>query len=320
MPAAQFRKEEGLNLEALTYGELTWIDIQPPGTAELDYLGKHFHFHPLDLDDVMSRVQRPKIDEYEEYLFFVFNFPRYYKKEQVLGQSQVSVFIGENYLITLHKGELKPLTKLYKDCQENEQHQEKYLSHGSGYLLYCILDRLVDYCLPILNKLGDGIEDVEDDVFSSNRKRGTVREISRLRRDVIAFRRNISPMRTVISNLEKHIHRFSKRDLEVYFGDMIDHLDKIWDGLNEYKEIIEGLHATHDSLASNQINEVLRILTIITTVGTVLTVIVGFYGMNVWLPGGWEGVGSRWAVWILLAIMLFVSGFMVYYFRRKNWL
>ncbi len=320
MATAQFRKETNLNLEALTYGELTWIDIQPPGTKELDYLATNFHFHPLDLDDVMSRVQRPKTDEYDEYLFFVFNFPRYFKKEQVLGQSQVSMFIGDNYLITLHKGELKPLTKLFKDCQENEQHQEKYLSYGSGYLLYCILDRLVDYCLPILNKLGDGIEDVEDEIFSSNRKGGTVREISRLRRDVIAFRRNISPMRTVIGNLEPHIRRFSKRDLEVYFGDMVDHLDKIWDGLNEYKEIIEGLHATHDSLASNQINEVLRTLTILTIVGTMLTIIVGFYGMNIWLPGGNDTAGNHTSWLALVLVMLIVSALMLYYFRRKDWL
>ena len=319
MPTAQFRKEEGLNLEALSYGELTWIDIEPPGEKELAYLSQYFHFHPLDLDDVTSRIQRPKVDEYEEYLFFVFNFPRYNKKEQVLGQSQVSVFIGQNYLITLHKGELKPLTKLYKECQESEKQQEAYLSQGSGYLLYRILDRLVDYCLPILNKLGDGIENVEDAIFST-RKRGTVREISRLRRDVIAFRRTISPMRTVINNLEARIRRFSKIDLHVYFGDMVDHLDKIWDGLNENKEIIEGLHATHDSLASNQINEVLRVLTILTTIGTVLTVIVGFYGMNVWLPGGWEGIGSHLSWLLLAAIMTCVSGLMLYYFHRKGWL
>jgi magnesium transporter len=319
MPTAQFRKEDGLNLEALSYGDLTWIDIQPPTVKERDYLAQYFPFHPLDLDDTLSRIQRPKIDEYKDYLFFVFNFPRYNKKEQVLSQSQVSVFIGQGYLITLHKGELKPLTKLFKECQENEERQEDYLSHGSGYMLYRILDRLVDYCLPILNKMGDGIEDVEDVIFST-RKRGTVREISRLRRDVIAFRRTIWPMRAVINSLEPRIRRFSKEDLTVYFGDMVDHLDKIWDGLDEYKEIIEGLHATHDSLASNRVNDILRLLTIVTAIGTILTVIVGYYGMNVWLPGGWEGIGSRVSWLILLLIMAVVTAAMLWYFSRKDWL
>jgi magnesium transporter len=319
VPTVKFKKEEDLNLETLSYGDLDWIDIQSPTVKEREYLAKSFPFHPLDLDDTMSRIQRPKIDEYKDYLFFVFNFPRYNKKELVLSQSQISIFVGEGYLITLHKGELKPLTKLFKDCQENEEKQEEFLSRGSGYLLYRILDRLVDYCLPILNKLGDGIEDVEDVIFSSL-KRGTVREISRLRRDVIAFRRTIWPMRAVINSLEPRIRRFSKEDLAVYFGDMVDHLDKIWDGLDEYKEIIEGLHATHDSLASNRVNDILRLLTIFTAVGTILTVVVGFYGMNVWLPGGWEGIGSRISWVIVLLVMGVITAILLWYFRRKDWL
>lgn len=319
MPIAQLIKEEDLHLETLIYGDLKWINIQPPTIKERNYLEEHFPFHPLDLDDTLSRIQRPKIDEYKDYLFFVFNFPRYNKEEQVLGQSQVSAFIGQGYLITLHKGDLKPLTKLFRECQENEEKQETYLSNGSGYLLYRILDRLVDYCMPILNKVGDGIEDIEDDIFST-RKRNTVREISRLRRDVIAFRRTIWPMRAVINSLEPRIRRFSSEDLSVYFGDMMDHLDKIWDGLTEYKEIIEGLHATHDSLASNRVNDILRLLTIVTAIGTILTVIVGFYGMNVWLPGGWEGIGNRSTWLILLLIMLAVTGLLMWYFSYKDWL
>jgi magnesium transporter len=316
---AQFRKEEGLNLEILTYDSLTWIDIEPPTVKERDYLSQNFPFHPLDLDDTLSRIQRPKIDEYKDYLFFVFNFPRYNKREQMLGYSQVSVFIGQGYLITLHKGDLKPLAKLFRECQENEEKQEEYLTKGPGYLLYRILDRLVDYCIPMLNKLGDGIEDVEDYVFSTH-KRGTVREISRLRRDIIAFRRTIWPMRAVINSLEPRARRFASQDLSVYFGDLVDHLDKIWDGLDEYKEIIEGLHATHDSLASNRVNDILRLLTILTAIGTVLTVIVGFYGMNIWIPGGVQTDGNPMSWVILLIVMLVVSMAMIWYFWRKNWL
>ena len=319
MAKAQFRKEEGLNLEILSYDNLTWMDIEPPTAKERDYLAQNFPFHPLDLDDTLSRIQRPKIDEYRDYLFFVFNFPRYNKRDQMLGYSQVSVFIGQGYLITLHKGDLKPLAKLFRECQDNEERQEEYLAKGPGYLLYRILDRLVDYCIPMLNKIGDGIEDVEDYVFSTN-KRGTVREISRLRRDIIAFRRTIWPMRAVINGLEPRARRFASEDLSVYFGDLVDHLDKIWDGLDEYKEIIEGLHATHDSLASNRVNDILSLLTILTAIGTVLTVIVGFYGMNIWLPGGVQVDGNPVSWVLLLVVMLVVSIAMIWYFRRKNWL
>lgn len=320
MSQANYSQIDSLNLEQITYGELNWINISPPTEKAREYLATNYHFHPLDLDDVFSRIQRPKMDEYKDYIFFVFNFPRYQKKEQILCQSQVSVFIGENYLITMHKRELKPLYNLFQDCRDNDELQQDILSNGPGYLLYRILDRLVDYCLPILNKTGNAIEEVEDHIFAP-RARRTVREISRLRRDVISFRRTIWPMRTLFGSIETRLSRFSNKDLSVYFGDMVDHLEKIWDGLNEYKEIIEGLHATHDSLDSNRLNDALRILTILSTIGTVQTVLVSFYGMNVVLPGGVDTTGGNPFAWIiLLSIMLVIMGIMLFYFFRKGWI
>ena len=313
MAISQIKKEEQLNMESLSWGDFTWIDIASPTEKETEYLAQNYPFHPLDLDDTLSRKQRPKIDEYKDYLFFVFHFPIYRKEERVLTSSQVSVFIGPNYLITLHKGELKPLVKLFKECQIDEGSRQEYLRQGPGFLLYRILDRLVDYCLPILDKVGDGIEEVEDVIFS-NRKRGAVREISRLRRDVIAFRRIIWPMRAVIGGLEPKVRRFAKRDLVVYFGDMVDHLDKIWDGLDEYKEIIEGLNDTHDSLATNRTNEVVRILTIIATVMLPVTVVASIYGMNISLPF----MNSDYALLYVFLIMLVVIGGILYFLHRMR--
>jgi len=311
MAISRVENEEQLNIESLSWGDLTWVDIAPPTEKETEYLAQNYPFHPLDLDDTLSRKQRPKIDEYKEYLFFVFHFPMYRKEEQVLASGQLSVFIGPNYLITLHKGELKPLVKLFKECQIDEESRQEYLSQGSGFLLYRILDRLVDYCLPILNKVGDGIEEVEDVIFS-NRKSGAIREISRLRRDVIAFRRIIWPMRAVIGRLESKIRRFAKSDLAVYFGDMVDHLDKIWDGLDEYKEIIEGLNDTHDSLATNRTNEVVRILTIIATILLPVTVVASIYGMNIMLPF----MDSQYALLYVFLIMLVVIGGILFFLRH----
>jgi magnesium transporter len=311
MAKAQMKKEEQLNMESLSWEGITWVDIAPPTEKETEYLAQNYPFHPLDLDDTLSRIQRPKIDEYKEYLFFVFHFPIYRKAEQVLTSSQVAVFIGPNYLITLHKGELKPLVKLFKECQIDEESRQEYLSQGSGFLLYRILDRLVDYCLPILNKVGDGIEGVEDTIFA-DRRRGMIREISRLRRDVIAFRRIIWPMRAVIGRLEPKIRRFVNTDLTVYFGDMVDHLDRIWDGLDEYKEIIEGLNDTYNSLAGNRTNEVVRILTIIATVMLPVTVVASIYGMNISLPF----MSSDYALLYVFLIMLAIIGGVLFFLRR----
>ncbi|MDD4923725.1 MAG: magnesium/cobalt transporter CorA [Dehalococcoidales bacterium] len=299
MAEVQKVNEEKLNLDTLDWKGMTWIDIAPPGQSEIDYLAENYHFHPLDLDDTLSRRQRPKIDEYKDYLFIVFHFPIYSKEEKVLISSQISVFIGQDYLITIHKGVLKPLVKLFRECELDEESREEYLGQGPGFLLYRILDRLVDYCQPILNKVSDGIEDVEDNILAERRGQ-IIREISRLRRDVIAFRRIIWPMRAVVGRLEPRIHRFINIDMSVYFGDMVDHLDRIWDGLDEYKEIIEGLNYTHDSMATNRTNETIRILTIIATVMLPVTVVGSLYGMNIDMPFA----ESDYAVFIVFGLML----------------
>ena len=316
MTTSQIKEEQQLNLESLTWGDLTWVNIESPTENETEYLAQNYKFHPLDLDDCLSRIQRPKIDEYKDYLFLVFHFPVFNIEARVTTPSQLSVFISGNYLITLHKGELKPLVKLFRECQVEEESQKEYFSQGSGYLLYRLIDRLVDYCLPILSKVGDNIEDAEDSIFS-NRMRGTIKEISIIRRDVISFRRIIWPMRAVIGSLEPKIRRFNKMDMAVYFGDVVDHVDKIWDTLDEYKEVIEGLKDTHDSLATNHTNEVVRILTVIATILMPITVVASIFGMNI--PLGPFRDSPYSALYISLICLAIIGG-MLYFFRRQRWI
>jgi magnesium transporter len=294
---AETSAEEKLHLESVTLGELTWINIEQPTRLETDYLAQNYPFHPLDLDDCLSRIQRPKIDVYDDYLFLVFHFPVFNPEARVTTPSQVSVFIGQGYLITLHKGDLKPLVKLFNQCQTDEEIKQEHFGQGSGYLLYRVL------------------EEVEDNIFSES-MRGTVKEISTLRRDVISFRRIIWPMRAVIGSMEPKIRRFTQMDMEVYFGDMTDHVDKIWDALDEYKEIIEGLNDTYDSLATNRTNEVVRVLTAIATILLPLTVVASLYGMNIPLPLQESPLsfGLVFVVWIIIACG------MLYFFRRKRWI
>jgi magnesium transporter len=316
MATKETEKEGQLNMESLTYNDLTWVNIEHPTEREIEYLAKNYPFHPLDLDDCLSRIQRPKIDEYEEYLFFVFHFPVFNVEARVTTPSQLSMFIGKNYLITLHNGDLKPLVKLFRECQIDEKSREEDFSGGSGYLLYRIMDRLVDYCLPILNKIGGNIERVEEEIFSQRMPRA-IREISVLRRDVISFRRIIWPMRAVIGGLKSKVGDYTKPDMSVYFDDMVDHVDKIWDGLDEYKEIIEGLNDTHDSLATNRTNEVVRMLTVIATILLPITVVASIFGMNIQLgPFG----DSPYSFLYVSLICLVIIGGMLYFFRRQHWI
>ena len=314
MATTQAKKEEKeLNMQKVALGEMEWVDICPPTERETEFLAENYKFHPLDLDDTLSRIQRSKIDEYKNYLVLVFHFPVYSREKRVTNPSQLSVFIGENYLITLHKGELKPLVKLFRECQLEEETCQEHLGQGPGYLLYRIIDRLVDYCLPILNKIIDNLEEAEDNIFSAN-TRSAVKEISELRRDIISFRRVIWPMRAVVGSLETKVRRFTKMDLSVYFGDMTDHLDKIWDGLDEYKEVVEGLNDTYDSLATNRTNEVMQTLTIIATILLPITVVASLYGMNIPLPFQ----NSDFSLVFVFLVMAVVIGGMLYFFRRKH--
>lgn len=309
-------KEKDLSVESVTLGDLTWVNIEHPTEKETAYLAEHYPFHPLDLDDCLSRIQRPKMDEYPDYLFLVFHFPVFNPEARVTTPSQVSVFISENYLITLHSGDLKPLTKLFRECQLEEGNWQELFEYGTGYLLYRIIDRLVDYCLPILNKIGSNIENVEEEIFSSGLPR-SIREISVLRRDVISFRRIIWPMRAVIGSLGVRVRRFTTTDLTVYFGDMVDHMDLIWDGLDEYKEIVEGLNDTHDSVATNRTNEIVRMLTIIATILLPITVVASIFGMNI--PLGIFRESPLAALYVTLICAAIIGG-MLYLFKRNNWI
>jgi magnesium transporter len=308
--------EEPLHIESVTLNDVTWINIEPPTERETEYLSQHYPFHPLDLDDCLSRIQRPKIDEYKEYIFLVLHFPVFNPEARVTNPSQLSVFISEKYLITLHKGDLKPIVALFRDCELNEDAREEHMSQGTGYLLYRIVDRLVDYCLPIINKISGNIEKTEDNIFKSRRMPRAIGDISMLRRDVIAFRRIVWPMRAVVATLEPKIRRFTSMDMAPYFGDMIDHVDKIWDALDEFKEIIEGLNDTHDSLATNRTNEVMRMLTIIATVLLPLTLLAGIYGMNVPLPFQ----ESHYSFILIFIVWVIIVTGMLYFFRRNRWI
>ena len=304
------------NVASLDWQERTWVNIEHPTVRETQYLAENYTFHQLDLDDCLSRIQRPKIDEYPDYLFLVLHFPVFDKHSRVTTPSQVSVFIADDYPITLHNGTLKPLVKLFLECQLDEKTLKHNLECGTGTLLYNIVDRLVDYCLPILSKIGSNIERVEEDIFSSTLPR-SIREISVLRRDVIAFRRIAWPLRAVTGSLKGRVDRFTASDIGPYFDDLVDHVDKIWDGLDEYKEIIEGLNDTHDSLATNRTNEIVRMLTIIATIMLPITVVASVFGMNI--PLGIFANSGFSAVFVLIICLAIIGG-MLLFFRRQRWI
>jgi magnesium transporter len=317
-PAEEITREEPLHIESVTWGDLTWVNVVPPTPREIEYLRQNYPFHPLDLDDCLSRKQIPKVDAYPEYLFAIFHMPVFDKKTRVASKRQWAAFVGEKYLITLHTGDMKTMVALFKDCQASEETRQEYFSKGSGYLLYRIIDRSIDSYFPVLDKILNLMDELEDDVFDENKE--SARELSVLRRDIITQRRVMFPTRTQLAALEKRLSRFTKEDLTIYFGDLMDHTNKICETLDEAKDVIELYKDTDFTLATYRINDVLRVLTVLATIGTVLTVVASFYGMNIPLPGGSNPGGSRLSWVILLLIMLAIMLGMLYFFRRRRWL
>lgn len=304
-----------LNIQTVSHNGITWVSIVHPGEAEIEWLRKTYGFHPLHLEDTLSKIQRPKIDDEDDYTFIVTHFPVYSKLVRVTTPSEVDIFVGSSFLITTHAGNLKPLTRLFKQCAEEPAVREQVMGRSTGFLLYAILSRLVDYCFPILNKIDLNIEQVDDDIFEEKVRR-TVQEISIIRRDVISFRRIVKPLIPVIGSLERKSRPFLNEETEDYFGDIADHLSKIWDTLEDYKEVIEGLSDTITSLTNNRINEIIKVLTIISVILLPLTLISGIYGMNIPLPAATHPQAFE----IVVAVMVVVVVAMLAFFRWRKWI
>ena len=302
---------------------LTWLNIESPTELETAWLAEHYEFHPLDLEDVLSRRrQRAKIDEYADYLFIVLHFPRFDKRTGRLQAAELNVFVAEDLVITLPNEPLKPLSALWSRCERGEDARERYMSKGSGYLLYEVVDTMYDYCFPILDKIGFKLDAIEDALFEGESDSDDlVRDISNLKQEIINYRKIVKPQRPTLRLLERGNQRYAPQDLEIYFDDIVDKSERIWDLLENYKEVAEALEATNESLISHRVNDILRVLTAISVVVLPLTMIASVFGMNVGLPGGGDPVGgASVSFWAIIGVMLAVLVGMVAYFRYKRWL
>jgi magnesium transporter len=292
---------------------LSWIHLDTPTPQEAMALAERFGWHPLDVEDVLSKRQRPKVDEYADYRFVVLHFPVYDKTVQRLNAGELDVFLGPDYLVTLPTVELLPVTRLFQRCTDDLELRESLFSKGSGYLLYHVLDDLFDYCFPILDKIGHKLDRIEDDL-DEGRFQEIVRDISKVKQEIISFRKIVKPQRPTLRLLERHVERFLPEDLELYFDDLVDASERIWDVLDNYKEVVEALEATNESAISHRQNDVLRVLTVFSVLLLPLTLVASIFGMNVAFPG--EGTAA--AFWIILGVMIGVLAGLVAFFRLKR--
>ena len=304
-----------MTVDILNQGRLVWVNITRPTADDINYLSQRFGFHPLDLEDCLSHIERPKIDEYDDYLFIVMHFPIYHSERQVTRPSEVDFFIGPNFLVSVHDGQLRPMQTIWEACKATVEDRQRWMGHGAGRLLYNLLDRIVDYIFPMLSKVSMKIGDIEENMFTRN-TRDILQQISLVRRDVIALRRVMRPQLSIIQNLEREDRPYIQEDLDVYFGDIADAFARASDSVEEYRDVIDGLAATADSVTSYRINEVMRILTVISVIMLPLTLISGIYGMNISLPFEKHPLSFIF----VMGLMLLVSILMLSYFRYRRWL
>jgi magnesium transporter len=313
--SAEASEHDEPRVEIVEAPGLRWINIERPRAVDLAWLSERFEFHPLDYEDVSSRNQRPKVDEYDDYLFIVLHFPRYDKAVGRLNAAEVDIFVGPDYLITLPNEPLQPIEYLFERVRTNEELRESLFSKGPGYLLYKIVDDLVDSSFPMLRKMGNKLERIEEEIFEGNSAE-VVRDISNVKQEIINFRKIVRPQRSAFRDLERNKARYIAEHLEIYFEDINDASERVWDMLENYKEVVEGLEGTNESAIAHRTNEVFRVLTAISVIVLPLTLVASIWGMNVAVPGE-RDPGAFWAILVFMVVLL---GGMVAYFRRRGWL
>lgn len=313
------------HVETIQGNGFSWIDIQNPDRTEIERLGQMYNFNTLNLDDSISKIQLAKIDNYDDHSFIILHFPPMALKRGLPRFNQLAIFIGKDYLVTIHYGELKPLVEMFIQCKENIQYRNDLLGKSPGFLLYKIVDVLVDDLLHTLRRIVANLDEIEDDVFDENKS--TPQKISMLRREITILRRVVHPLRRIVLETSKNTQRFSspEDDLVIHFDDVIDHIDKVAETLDEAKETMEIYKDTDFMLSTEKSNKILGMLTIIFTLTIPPSVIAAIYGMNVNIPGGIEtGSWTFLGEYTTFIIVLIMSGvpavsMFVWFFKRK-WL
>ena len=305
-----------MHLRELTTPNLRWVTVTRPEKRELDYLAKDFKFHPLDLEDCASPAQRPKLDEYPHYLFLVLIFPLYNRKTGEITPAEIDFFIGEKFLVTVHRSELFPFMQFFDMCRSDLTLQKRAMI-SADQLLYEILERLLMHAFPMLDNISIDIKRIQKEIFAGNERR-VVRDILAIKRNIVNFRRIMQAHKAMIRRIKEKQSKFCKgKCVMIYFDNLVEHTKDIWDTLENDKDTINALQETNEALITFQLNDIMKLLTIISVVMLPAGLVASIFSTNAeYTPF----IGSPWDFWILIGFMGLVALGMVTFFRKKKWL
>ena len=293
---------------------VSWINIDGLHDIELlEKLGKGFDLHPLILEDILSTVQRPKFEDYEKHIFIVLKMLSFNQDSQSVEAEQVSLILGANYVISFQER----IGDVFETIRERIRNSKgRIRKMDPDYLAYSLLDAIVDSYFDILEKIGEKIENMEEDVVGNPTER-TVQQIHSLKREMISLRKSICPLRELIRALQTSESSLINESTDIYMRDVYDHTIQIIDTIESFRDMVSGMLDIYLSSISNKMNAVMKVLTIIATLFIPLTFVAGIYGMNFeYMPE----LKVRWAYGAVWLVMITIAVIMLFYFRRKKWL
>ena len=293
---------------------VTWININ--GLHDVDIIekvGQHFDIHPLTREDIVSTGQRPKVEDFESYLFVVLKMLTFDEAAAHISSEQISLILGEHYLLTFQeqKGDMFDPVR-----QRIRQAKGRIRRSGCDYLAYALTDAVVDHYFGVLEKLGEKIEALEDELLKEPSAQ-TLETTHRLKREMLYFRKQVWPLREVLNSLVKDQSHLIAETTQVFLRDVYDHTIQVIDTIESLRDLLSGLHDLYLSTISNRMNEVMKVLTIMATIFIPLTFIAGIYGMNFeFMPE----LKWKWSYPLLWGVLVAIFVSMLFWFKRKRWL
>jgi magnesium transporter len=293
---------------------VTWINTEGVHDLEaIEGMGMCFGIHPLTLEDIANTEQRPKVEEYEDYIFLVLKSFDYAESDQDLGMDQMSLILKPGMVISFEEKSSEIFNPVRERIRSGKGRIRK---EGSDYLAYCLIDAVVDHYFSVLEKFGEAIENLQEELIK-HPTRTTLQAIHLMKRQMIVFRRSIWPLREAVGSLVRGEYGAVQKTTLVYLRDVYDHIIHVIDSIEAYREMLTGMMDLYLSSISNRMNEIMKVLTVIATIFMPLTFIAGVYGMNFeYMPE----LKWFWGYPAVLTLMAAIAGCMLVYFRRKKWI
>lgn len=323
-----------MNIQVVNFQGISFVNVSKPTDFEMKYLKNTYNFDFLNLDDYTHRTQIPKIENHKAYDLVVLRFPLFsdtipqnshqygvripnlytHAKKRRLVSSYVNFFISKEYVVILHADDLPQINHIFTLCQKTLRNRTEYMSQGAVFLAYKIIDALVDDCFPAINEITAVIDKIDKDLESKQSQK-TLEEISATRRNLVVFHTMVKPILPLFSSLEEGRHSELNGAMQPFWGNILDHLRKIVDRIEDNQELIEGISESNESLLSSHSNQIIKVLTIFSAIILPLNLLASMYGMNLSLPFAED----PFAFWKLIFVMIITTLVMLTVFMFKKW-